>query len=333
MPTTSLNPHGSNQTIGTRSSYELKIKVDYFEGLLRPEVIEGFEFLESYFEDRGIQIEIDFNSTNNVIEGKGYVPNGEVVRTINRQYHDHPTTHTYFLVARTFNGNAGGAFPLWGAGIGLEMADRSDIRFLIMHEIGHCIGIGLQDDDEGEVYPSSGFMGYYRPNITEYRAEDWNSSFAPDGAFGNQTRKQARMWNRYSIIGEIYDDTSDVMGNVTGDIVSNGPVIYLKEVNGTNEYGVNVSPFDGTYSFQAKPGNYTLEVAEGFKLDKLIFVNITERETIHLGNVTIELAQVQSAEPPEELHDNRMAYILMAISVAAILVLAFAIRYRKLKGR
>ena len=172
-------------------------------------------------------------------------------------------------------------------------------------------------------------MGYYHSNITEYREEDWNSSFAPEGSFGNQTWKLARMWNRYSIIGEIYDDTSDVMGNVTGDIVSNGPIIYLKEVNGTNEYGVSVSPFDGAYSFQAKPGNYTLGVHEGFKLDKLIFVNITERQIIFLDNVNIELAETV----PVIVDDNSVVYLLVAISIVTTIVLSLALRRHKLKRR
>ncbi len=326
-----LIPSSPDSITGARSTYELKIEVDYFEGLLWPEVIEGFDFLVSYFENRGIQIEVDFNSTNNVVEGKGYVTNGEVMRTINRQYHDQPTNHIYFLIARTFDGRAGGAFPLWGAGIGLEMAGNYDIRFLIMHEFGHCIGIGLQDDvDEyNEIYSASGFMGYYHSNITEYNSDDWNASFAPDGAFGNQTWEQVRIWNRYSVIGEIYDDTSDVMGTVTGDIVENGPLIYLREIGGTNEYVDGINPIDGTYCFQAKPGNYTLQVQEECKLNRTIFVNVTEREIIYLENVNIEYVETVPIETPNSI----LLPLLIILSTVTIIVLAFTIRHRKSKGK
>ena len=315
----------------TRTTYELKIEVDYFEGLLRPDVVEGFEFLVSYFENRGIPTEVDFNSTNNIVEGSGYI-RGDDMRDINRQYHDQSTTHIYFLVARVADGNAGSAYPLWGAAIGLEMAENRnyDVRFLIMHEFGHCIGIGLQDDTDeyNETYSTSGFMGLYYPNIIEYNEDDWNASFAPDGTFGNQTRKQARMWNRYSIIGEIYDDTSDVMGNVGGDIVSNGPVIILREVNGTNEYATNVYPPDGAYIFHAKPGFYTLEALDGFELDKRVFVNITEREIVYIENVTIERSDESFIDTSQ--NDYVLLALTVTISITTVLVVALIIKRRKL---
>jgi hypothetical protein len=324
---------------GTRTTYELNIEVDYFPGLLWPEVIDAFAFLESYFEARGINTTVDFNSTNNVItgEGNGYLT-GYDMRTINRKYHDKPTTHIYFVIARVVEDKAGGAYPLWGPAIGLELANRYDLRFLVMHEFGHAIGIGLQDDNEDtEVYPSAGFMGTYSQNITEYRAVDWNSSFASEGSFGNQTWKLARMWNRYSIVGEIYDDTSDVMGIANGDITltdSHGIEIVhqitLKEVVGSNEYSTSISPSDGTFTFESvKPGNYTLEPYDRLQLNAPVFVNVTERQIIDIGNIAMKLVPVEPPEPVESPMDNRMTYVLAAILVATILVLTFALWVRK----
>jgi len=324
-------PHCPAQATGTRATYELNIEVDYFEGLLLPEVIEAFDFLESYYEARNITTTVDFNSTNNVIEGNPYISEIEW-RAIHRQYHDRPATHIHFIIAKYAGGYWGQANPVLGAIINVEMTEyHNETRHVVMHEIGHCIGIGLQDDsDYNETYPSSGFMAS-SSDLQEYRAEDWESAFAPDGAFGNQTWKTARIWNRYSVYGELYDDTADVTGRMAGDAWSN---IYLREINGPGEYTADIHHSDRTFSFQPEPGNYTLEVDDGYRLAQPVFVNVTEREIIDLGEVIIELLPVEPPEPIEPLQDNRAVYMLAAISMAVVLVLAFALWVRKNdKGR
>jgi hypothetical protein len=331
-------PFGPAPVAGTRTTYELNIEVDYFPGLLTPEVIDAFNFLESYFETRNISTELDFNSTNNVIDGNGYNLD---MRAINRQYHDQPTTHIYFVVARL--AHAWGSASNLGVVISLDITGRNyeNIRFLVMHEVGHCIGIGLQDDGDEENYPSWGFMAPYNPNIAEqieeYRAEDWNSSFATDGIYGNQTRKTARMWNRYSVVGEIYDNTADVMGVAIGDISfpdsSNFTVtdiIYLIEVGGSANQSAGITPYNGTFTFRAvKPGNYTLVAWDRLRFIEPVFVNVTEREIKNLGDIAIEIVPVEPPEPVESPQDNRMAYILVALLITVILVLAFALWVRK----
>ena len=180
-----------------------------------------------------------------------------------------------------------------------------NIRFLVMHEIGHCIGIGLHDDNEdGEVYSSSGFMRSYNPEnaivTNEYLTDDWNDTFAPDGVFGNSTWSDARIWNKYSIVGEIYDNTSDIMGRVTGgvNIPEWGISIILTEVEGTNYYSTAILPNDGNFSFQVKPGNYVLELQDKYEFDMPEFVNVSERETLILGNLTLEYQQTQLTSNP-----------------------------------
>lgn len=312
---------------GTRATYELNVEVDYFEGLLTPEVIDAFDFLETYFEARNITATVDFNSTNNVIAGSPYISDYEW-RAIHRQYHDRPATHIHFIVAKQAGGNSGQASPLYGAIINVEITGLyNETRHVIMHEIGHCIGIGLQDDSDcNETYASSGFMAVYSNSLQEYRTEDWESAFAPDGAFGNQTWKTARIWNRFSVYSELYDDTADVTGRIAGDTWSN---IYLREINGPGGYAADIHHFDGTFSFQPRPGNYTLEVDDGYRLSQPVFVNVTERGVIDLGDVMIEPLPVVPPEPVEPLQDNRAIYMLAAISVAAILVMAFAVWARK----
>lgn len=313
-------------SLETRATYELKIEVDYFEGLLYPEVIEAFDFLESYFESRGIPTEVDFNSTYNIIEGNPYVDDGDL-RTIERQYHDQLTTHIYFIVAKRINGIAGGASPIFGAAIGLELASNYDVRFLVMHEFGHCIGIGLQDDDDNEVYSSSGFMGYYCSNITEYDEADWNSSFAPDGAFGNQTRKQARMWNRYSVQGELYDDTADVTGTFS-DAPRN---VTLKEIDGPDECVAHIDVWSGNFYLQPHPGNYTLEVSDAeYQLNEIVYVNVTERQVLNLGNITLEPVQTQPVETSSDDHTDdhtfQIGIVVVLVIVIGIVITAY---YRK----
>jgi hypothetical protein len=60
-----------------------------------------------------------------------------------------------------------------------------------------------------------------------------------------------------------------------------------------------------------------------------VFVNVTERAVIDLGDVTVVQLPVVPPEPVEPLQDNRAIYMLAAISVACILVLAFALWARK----
>lgn len=321
------SPPGLAQVHGTRAVYELNIEVDYFEGLLLPEVIDAFAFLESYFEARDITASVDFNSTNNVIAGNPYISDAEW-RAVHRQYHDRPATHIHFIIAKYADGYCGLANPVMGAIINLELTEyHNETRHVVMHEIGHCIGIGLHDDsDTNETYASSGFMAWYSNSLQEYLPEDWESAFAPDGAYGNQTWKTARIWNRYSVYGELFDDTADVTGVVISDIRA---VIYLKSIDGITEYAANIEHYSGIFSFQPKPGNYTLEVSDGYRLVEPVFVNVTERAVINLGDVAIVLLPVEPPEPLEPLQDNRAMYMLAAISVAAILVMAFAVWARK----
>jgi hypothetical protein len=283
----------------------------------------------SYFKVHGINTTVDFNSTHNVIVGNPYIGYQEW-RTIHRQYHDRPATNIHFIIANGADGNMGEADPLLGALINVEFTQSRNLTLkTVMHEIGHCIGIGLQDDsDHNETYPSSGFMSKGSTELY-YRAEDWNSSFAPEGSFGNQTWKLARMWNRYSVYGELYDDTADVSGVVTSDIM---PVIYLNEIDGSKEYAVNIDNYTLGFSFQPKPGNYTLEVSEGYRLVRPVFVNVTERAIINIGNVAIEIVPVEPVENPEPVkspQDNRMTYVLVIVLITIILVLALVLRIRK----
>jgi hypothetical protein len=314
---------------GTRTTYELNIEVDYYPGLLTQEVIDAFDFLESYFEARNISTEVDFNSTNNVIEGDGYLE-VENWGAINRQYHDQPRTHIQYLIAKQVDGRAGGGSLLWGAAIGLDKSGPYDIRFLVMHEFGHCIGVGLQDDDVGrEVYSSSGFMGYNYPNITEYRAEDWESAFAPDDAYGDSIYTNTRIWNRSSIIGEHYDDTSSISGVINGEMYlpDFGSSIILTNMENEEYYYELIFPDKRNFTFlNVKPGNYTLEMPRGYQLNNSRFINVTERQNIYLGNLTVEPAEIV---PEETLQDNRLTYVLAAIFVTTILVLAFALWVRK----
>jgi hypothetical protein len=326
-PPVSAAPSHLAPVSGTGAAYVLNIEVDYFEGLLWPEVIDAFDFLETYFEARGIPAEVDFNSTNNIIPGNPYIDDNEW-RTLHRRFHDRPSTHIHFIIAKQAGGNYGEASPVLGGIINVELTEYfNETRHVVMHEIGHCIGIGLHDDSQyNETYASQGFMSRSSSILQEYLPEDWDSAFAPDGAFGNQTWKTARMWNRYSVYGELYDDTGDVTGRMAGDTWSN---IYLKEINGPNNYSADFRYIDRTFSFQPEPGNYTLEAGSGYRLTHPVFVNVTERAVIDLGDVTVVQLPVVPPEPVEPLQDNRAIYMLAAISVACILVLAFALWARK----
>lgn len=305
---------------GTRTTYELNIEVDYFEGLLWPEVIDAFDFLVTYYEARNITTTVDFNSTNNVIEGNPYISDTEW-RSIHRQYHDRPTTHIHFIIAKQAGGNWGLANPLLGGLMNVELTHENNAtRHIVMHEVGHCIGIGLYDDGDVETYASSGFMASYPSNLQEYLPEDWNSSFAPDGAYGNSTWKSARIWNRFSVYRELYDDIADVTGVA---IIEVGGNIYLREIGGTSEYVANIGQ-GGVFSFQPHPGNYTLEIYEGCRLTEPVFVNVTERAIIDLGSVTIEQIPETPPDPVEPVPDNRLLFMTIAVLIAVVSVLAFA---------
>ena len=160
--------------------------------------------------------------------------------------------------------------------------------------------------------------------MTKYDEEDWNDTFATDGVFGNSTRCSARIWNRYSIIGEIYDNTSDVIGRVTGDVDMPewGISIFLTEIEGTNYYSTAFLPNDGNFSFQAKPGNYSLELREGYQFDLPQFINVSERETLMLGNLTVEYQLIR--------HQPTIAYsTLIVIAILSASGIALLIVYKK----
>jgi len=313
--------------IKTRAPYELNLEVDYFEGFLYPEVIEAFTFLESYFQTRGILVDVDFNSTNHIIEGNPYVDLNHW-RTINRQYHDRSNTHIHVILAKSMVPTCSGfSNPYFGAGVSLEVTGHNYtcIRMVIMHEIGHCIGIGIQDDgDNGEeVYSQSGFMSNIWSNDTEYFIEDWNSSFAPDGAFGNITWKSARIWNQFSVYGELYDDTADVTGRLT-NVTRN---LLLKEIDGPNEYVAVIDIYNGHFYFQPHPGNYTLKVFDPeYQLSKAIFVNVSERQVLNLGNISIEPILTQPIETPA---NNKIPIFMIVVVIGIVTALIALTQYRK----
>jgi hypothetical protein len=321
------------EVIGLRQNFELKIEVDYFQDLLWPEVIDSFDFLISYFEARGIPTEVNFNSSNNVIiDSNGYISDQEMWRSIERQYHDNPQSHVYFIIAHNM-GDPGLASPLYGAGISLDLIEKryENIRHVIMHEMGHCIGIGLHDDgDETETYSANGFMSVSpsQANYTaEYNVTDWNDAFAPDGTFGNSTRKTARIWNRYSIVGEIFDDTSDVIGTVIGDIEM--PEWGLSMILTNKENGVYfttaILPYQRNFTIRAKPGQYVLELQEPYVFDKPQFVNVSGHDTLMLGNLTV------GNQENEPLYNEIVIFSSTSIIVISISVSIHLIKKKKKK--
>ncbi len=328
------------------NDYELKIEVDYFPGKLTDDIIDAFQFCENYFEDRDISVEIMYDSPNNEILNRSSYLDWEDWREIEREYHDYPTSHVYFLVAQRMPGQwiGGSACAYYGAGISLETVynDPGNIRFIIMHEIGHCIGIGLHDDTDGEVYSSSGFMrraniGYPGVNnsfVTEYDEDDWNDAFAMDGAFGNTPWLSARIWNSFSIIGEIYDNRTDIHGRVFDEngIGINGTITLSPVDNIGNEYGSVL--FNGHFDFRVPPNNYTM-IASPYYEDYSVEVgkiNVSERENLELGNLT--MTRNSQFNPPQSNppQSNPLFYLVSFVIVSSILLFGVFVKIRKSKS-
>jgi hypothetical protein len=227
----------------TRASQILNIEVDFYQAN-QYEISDSFILAKQWISKRNIVLAYNFNSTHNEIT---YVPgiDDTMVRfaSIEFQYHDSPATSIYCVISR---GNAlsnEAAETKWsGITINLDYYDTIDNRteylaFVILHEIGHCIGAGLHDNIiGGEVYSSKGFMAAYPNELCDYSDDDWNDTLAP--ITNNATYSQAsiffraRLNNKISVVGELGEKRGLVIVSIIND---DGALImgraYFEDIN------------------------------------------------------------------------------------------------------
>ena len=195
--------------LGTdRNNMDLFIEVDFLEGYQDTYVASAFENLTTHFAEKNITVHIEYDSPNNIIPwelGEEEPFNVGMQEEIEEKYHDYNDTHVYLLITKPteMDGQMGGAQPEWGAAV-FVYKSHPNVTFLversIFHEIGHCIGVGLHDDETfHEVYCEDMNCTMGEGRQIRYCDECWESVFAGEGEYKPDSVALARLWNKWSV--------------------------------------------------------------------------------------------------------------------------------------
>ena len=201
-----------------RNNMNLFIEVDFLDGYEFPYVYRAFENFTNYYAEKNITVHVEYESPNNTIPwelGEDEPFNVGMQKEIEETYHDYNETHVYLLITKPteMDGQMGGSQPEWGAAV-FVYKSHPNVAFLversIFHEIGHCIGVGLHDDETfHEVYCDdiNCVMGEGRQ--IKYCDECWKSVLAEEGLYNPDSEALARLWNKWSVDEPIPSVDSD----------------------------------------------------------------------------------------------------------------------------
>jgi len=138
------------QQIENAPSYpRLFLEIDYMSGY--EPALDAISYIESYFEnDLGVMVEVAYDEiTDGELTAIGVSTDSISIQelvTIESNLHDNPTTHLYVFYANELSEeeeSGGLAGPTFGVALNAQYfpgrLDRE--RTILLHEIGHCLGL------------------------------------------------------------------------------------------------------------------------------------------------------------------------------------------------